>query len=99
MRQSDQNMLLNLLETGVLTYTKVKKTAEMRFDGIKLFATSNDIDVLNKPLRSRLSVIGTRGIQYQYGDKIIGELRGVLTAFSGDAGAFQVWSTAATYVF
>ena len=54
MRQNDQNMLLNLLETGVLTSTKVKKTAEMRFDGIKLFSTSNDIDALSKPLRSRL---------------------------------------------
>jgi replication-associated recombination protein RarA len=54
MRQNDQNMLLNLLETGVLTSTKVKKTAEMRFNGIKLFATSNDIDALSKPLRSRL---------------------------------------------
>jgi replication-associated recombination protein RarA len=54
MRQNDQNMLLNLLETGVLTSTKVKKMAEMRFDGIKLFATSNDIDGLSKPLRSRL---------------------------------------------
>jgi hypothetical protein len=37
-----------------LTSTKVKKTAEMEFKGIKLFATSNDIDALSKPLRSRL---------------------------------------------
>jgi hypothetical protein len=48
----DQNMLLNLLETGILTSTKVKKTAEIEFKGIKLFATSNDIDRLTKPLRS-----------------------------------------------
>jgi hypothetical protein len=34
MRQGDQNMLLNLLETGVLTSTKVKKTKERSFDGI-----------------------------------------------------------------
>lgn len=54
MSTRDQNMLLGLLETGILTSTKVKKTAEMRFDGIKLFATSNDIDALSKPLRSRL---------------------------------------------
>jgi MoxR-like ATPase len=53
MKQNDQNMLLNLLETGILTSTKVKKTAEMRFVGIKLFATTNDIDALSKPL-SRL---------------------------------------------
>jgi Holliday junction DNA helicase RuvB len=47
-------MLLNLLETGILTSTKVKKTAEIKFKEIKLFATSNDIDRLSKPLRSRL---------------------------------------------
>ncbi len=54
MTKRDQNMLLNLLETGILTSTKVKKTAEIEFKGIKLFATSNDIDRLTKPLRSRL---------------------------------------------
>ncbi|MGA9168484.1 MAG: hypothetical protein WB053_13985, partial [Nitrososphaeraceae archaeon] len=50
----DQNMLLNLLETGMLISTKVRKTQEMKFAGIKLFATSNDIEQLSKPLRSRL---------------------------------------------
>ncbi len=54
MTTRDQNMLLNLLETEVLTSTKVKKTAEMKFSGIKVFATSNDIDTISKPLRSRL---------------------------------------------
>ena len=54
MRRNDQNMLLGLLESGILTSTKIKKTVEIRFDGIKLFATSNDIDGLSKPLRSRL---------------------------------------------
>lgn len=50
----DQNMLLNLLETGMLISTKVRKTQEIEFRGIKLFATSNDIEQLSKPLRSRL---------------------------------------------
>ena len=54
MNKRDQNVLLNLLETGILTSTKVKKTTELEFKGIKLFATSNDIDRLSKPLRSRL---------------------------------------------
>jgi len=38
----------------MLVSTKVRKTQEMRFVGIKLFATSNDIEQLSKPLRSRL---------------------------------------------
>jgi Holliday junction DNA helicase RuvB len=54
MPKRDQNMLLNLLETGMLVSTKVRKTQEMKFEGIKLFATSNDIELLSKPLRSRL---------------------------------------------
>jgi Cdc6-like AAA superfamily ATPase len=54
MSTKDQNMLLNLLETGKLISTKVRKTAEMEFKEIKLFATSNDIDAISKPLRSRL---------------------------------------------
>jgi 20S proteasome alpha/beta subunit len=40
----------------------------------------------------KLSSIGDRGVQHQYGDKITGELDGVLTAFSGDVGAFQVFA-------
>jgi replication-associated recombination protein RarA len=54
MTKRDQNMLLNLLETGMLVSTKVRKTREMKFVTIKLFATSNDIELLSKPLRSRL---------------------------------------------
>ena len=54
MTKKDQNMLLNLLETGMLVSTKIRKTQEMKFAGIKLFATSNDIEQLSKPLRSRL---------------------------------------------
>lgn len=54
MSTKDQNMLLNLFETGKLISTKVRKTADMDFKGIKLFATSNDINLLSKPLRSRL---------------------------------------------
>jgi replication-associated recombination protein RarA len=41
----DQNMLVS---------TRVRKTREMNFTGIKLFATSNDIELKSKPLRSRL---------------------------------------------
>jgi replication-associated recombination protein RarA len=54
MPKRDQNMLLNLVETDMLISTKVRKTQEMKFAGIKLLATSNDIEQLSKPLRSRL---------------------------------------------
>ncbi len=51
--KKDQTTLLNLLETGILTSTKVRKTAQQKMD-IKVFATSNDIERISKPLRSRL---------------------------------------------
>jgi MoxR-like ATPase len=52
MSKKDQNILLNLMETGVLTSTKVKKTYEKKMN-VSIFATTNDIDSLSKPLRSR----------------------------------------------
>ena len=66
MTKRDQNMLLNLLETGMLVSTKVRKTQEMEFRGIKLFATSNDIERLSKPLRSRLMEFHLPEYNFEY---------------------------------
>jgi replication-associated recombination protein RarA len=52
MSNNDQNVLLNLLETGILTSTKVKKTGSKRID-VSVYATTNDIDAISKPFRSR----------------------------------------------
>jgi replication-associated recombination protein RarA len=53
LKKNDQTALLNLLETGILSATKVKKTRSIRMNGVKVFATSNDVDRLIGPLRSR----------------------------------------------
>jgi replication-associated recombination protein RarA len=53
LKKSDQNALLYLLETGILSSTKVRKTRYTKMEGIKVFATSNDVDRLIGPLRSR----------------------------------------------
>lgn len=53
MPRNGQNMLLNLLDTGILTVTKVRRTQEMAFPGIKLFATNNGIDLLSKPKKQK----------------------------------------------
>jgi MoxR-like ATPase len=52
MSKSDQNVLLNLMETGILTSTKVRKTGSKKMD-ISIYATTNDIEELSKPFRSR----------------------------------------------
>ncbi|MGA9296131.1 MAG: AAA family ATPase, partial [Nitrososphaeraceae archaeon] len=53
LKRSDQTGLLNLLETGILTSTKVRKTRFIRMEGVKVFATSNGVNRLIGPLRSR----------------------------------------------
>ena len=52
MSNSDQNVLLNVMETGILTSTKVRKTATKEMN-LSVYATTNDIDVISKPFRSR----------------------------------------------
>lgn len=53
LKKSTQTALLNLLESGRLSSTKVRKTRSIRMKGVKVFATSNGVDRLVRPLRSR----------------------------------------------
>jgi replication-associated recombination protein RarA len=53
LKKSDQTALLNLLEAGILSSTKIGKTRSIRIECLKVFATSNDVDRLIGPLRSR----------------------------------------------
>jgi replication-associated recombination protein RarA len=53
MSKKDQNVLLNVIETGMLIETKVSKTRSKQIKNLKMFATTNNVDVLSKPLRSR----------------------------------------------
>lgn len=52
MSKNDQHVLLNVLETGVLTSTKVRKTGSKKMD-LSVYATTNDIEDISKPFRSR----------------------------------------------
>jgi replication-associated recombination protein RarA len=53
MSKKDQNVLLNILETGMLVETKISKTRSKYLKNLKVFATTNNVDVLSPPLRSR----------------------------------------------
>ena len=53
LKRNDQGILLNLLETGMLISTKVRKQQKKHFHNLKVFATSNEVDKLSKPLQSR----------------------------------------------
>ena len=58
MKVNDQVALLNVMETGILSETKSKRTKGSRQQKMNLwiFATSNDSERLSKPLKSRFSV-------------------------------------------
>jgi 20S proteasome alpha/beta subunit len=61
-------------------------------DNLTLILGSRCIDGVVIIADTKFTSTGTIGIQYQYGDKITGELNGVLTAFAGDAGAFNMFA-------
>jgi len=52
LKKDYQGSLLNVMETGILSETKIKKTRQKKMN-LWIFATSNEIDRLSKPLRSR----------------------------------------------
>jgi holliday junction DNA helicase RuvB len=52
MSKADQNVLLNVMETGMLTSTKVRKTGSKKTN-LSIYATTNDIGGISKPFRSR----------------------------------------------
>jgi replication-associated recombination protein RarA len=53
MSKKDQNVLLNVIETGMLIETKISKTRSKQMKNLKVFATTNNVDALSRPLRSR----------------------------------------------
>lgn len=53
MKRSDQAALLNVMDTGILSETKLKGKTRQKKIRISIFATGNDIERLSIPLRSR----------------------------------------------
>jgi len=53
MKKGDQASLLNVMETGILSETKLKGKTRQKKLKLWIFATSNDIQMLSAPLRSR----------------------------------------------
>ena len=53
MKKNDQAALLNVMETGILSETKLKGKTRQKKMKLWIFATSNDVERLSAPLRSR----------------------------------------------
>ena len=53
MKIIDQAALLNVMETGILSQTKLKGKTRQKSMKLWIFATSNNVERLSEPLRSR----------------------------------------------
>ena len=64
MKKNDQEQaLLNVMETGILSETKLKGKTRQKRMKLWIFATSNDVDRLSNPLRSRFMELHLRGTE------------------------------------
>lgn len=52
-KRNDQAVLLNIMETGILSETKLKGKTRQKRMKLWIFATSNDVEKLSEALRSR----------------------------------------------
>jgi MoxR-like ATPase len=53
MSRQFQNQLLNFMESGRVKVDQQKKQYDFEIKGAKVFASSNDVSRLSKPLQSR----------------------------------------------
>ena len=64
MKKSDQVALLNIMETGILSSTKVRKTRQLEMS-LWIFATSNSLENFSKPLKSRFLIFYLPEYKYE----------------------------------
>jgi hypothetical protein len=76
MSKADQNVLLNVMETGMLTSTKLRKTASKEMN-LSIYASTNDIDAISKPFRSRFMEFSLPSYSYDEFCNIAVKLLGI----------------------
>ena len=64
LKKNDQAALLNVMETGILSETKVGKTRQKKVN-LSIFATSNDVERLSGALRSRFMELHLEEYTYE----------------------------------
>ena len=73
MKKNDQAALLNVMETGILSETKLGKTRQKKMK-LWIFATSNDVEKLSAPLRSRFMELHLEEYTYEEFTEIVRRL-------------------------
>lgn len=94
--RKDQTFLLNLIETGIVSEKKYNRTRMMKIN-TSVFATSNNVDKIIEPLKSRFFVVKLQAYTYEQFYRII---LGLLTSNQYDvdedianATTHTVWRT------
>lgn len=70
MKKNDQATLLNVMETGILSETKLGKTRQKKMK-LWIFATSNNVEKLSAPLRSRFMELHLDEYTYEEFSEIV----------------------------
>ena len=95
MKKNDQAALLNVMETGILSETKLKGRTRQKKMKLWIFATSNAVERLSTPLRSRFMELHLHEYSYEEFVEICRRLlnkRHRLTVDISDRIAYLVWN-------
>jgi replication-associated recombination protein RarA len=95
MKKNDQAALLNVMETGILSETKLKGRTRQKKMKLWIFATSNAVERLSTPLRSRFMELHLEEYRYEEFVEICRRLlnkRHQLDMDISDRIAYLVWN-------
>jgi Holliday junction DNA helicase RuvB len=95
MKKNDQATLLNVMETGILSETKLKGKTRQKKMKLWVFATSNDSERLSSPLRSRFMELHLDEYTYEEFTEIVKRLakkRYKLDVLIAEKIAYAVWN-------
>jgi replication-associated recombination protein RarA len=74
LKKNDQAALLNVMETGIISETKLKGKTRQKKMKLSIFATSNNVERLSGPLKSRFMVLHLEDYTYEEFREIVGRL-------------------------
>ena len=96
MKKNDQAALLNVMETGILSETKLKGKTRQKKVKLWIFATSNYVERLSGPLRSRFMELHLEEYTYEEFTEIVRRLFKKKYHMSEELSekiAYAVWNT------
>ena len=96
MKKNDQAALLNVMETGILSETKLKGKTRQKKAKLWIFATSNYVERLSGPLRSRFMELHLEEYTYEEFTEIVRRLfkkKYQMSEKLSEKIAYAIWNT------